>query len=79
MTEAVNLTDTHCHLDLEQFDADRAEVLARARAEGLSRILIPGLDLASSRVVVELAAVDPMLVHGQTRQRPARTQIPSRQ
>ena len=57
----VNLTDTHCHLDLEQFDSDRAEVLVRARAEGVRRILIPGLDLASSRAVVELAASDPML------------------
>jgi TatD DNase family protein len=61
MTQAVNLTDTHCHLDLEQFDADRVEVLARAQAAGVSRILIPGLDLASSRAVVELAGADPML------------------
>jgi TatD DNase family protein len=57
----VNLTDTHCHLDLEQFDSDRAEVLARARAGGVSRILIPGLSLPSSRAAVELAASDPML------------------
>jgi TatD DNase family protein len=57
----VNLTDTHCHLDLDQFDADRAEVLARAGAAGVRRILIPGLDLASSRAVVELAGADPML------------------
>lgn len=55
------LTDTHCHLDLEQFDGDRAEVLARARQAGIRHILLPGLDLASSQSVVELAETDPML------------------
>ena len=28
------LFDSHCHVDLEQFDADRTEVLARARTAG---------------------------------------------
>jgi TatD DNase family protein len=57
----MNLTDTHCHLDLEQFDADRDEVMARARAAGLTRILIPGLDLESSRRIVKLAENHPNL------------------
>jgi TatD DNase family protein len=35
--------DTHCHLDLPVFDADRAEVLARARDVGVSAILIPAI------------------------------------
>ncbi len=55
------LTDSHCHLDFSDFDADRAEVLKRARASGVSRILIPGVDLASSRRAVALATEDPML------------------
>lgn len=55
------LTDSHCHLDFSDFDADRAEVLQRAQAAGVSRILIPGVDLASSRRAVALAAEDPML------------------
>jgi len=46
---------------LEQFDADRGEVLERAWAAGLTRILIPGLDLASSRRVVKLAESHPNL------------------
>ncbi len=50
------LIDSHCHLDSEEFDADRAEVLARARAARVSRILIPGVNLASSRQAVTLAA-----------------------
>jgi len=49
------LVDTHCHLDLVVFDADRAEVLARAREAGVSRVLIPATDIASSRRVVALA------------------------
>ena len=57
----MNLTDTHCHLDLEQFDADRSQVLERAWAAGLTRILIPGLDLASSQRVVKLAESHPNL------------------
>jgi TatD DNase family protein len=57
----MNLTDTHCHLDLEKFDADRSQVLERAWAAGLTRILIPGLDLASSQRAVKLAESHPNL------------------
>lgn len=53
--------DSHCHLDSEEFDADRAEVLARARAAGVNRIVIPGVHLASSRKAIALAAADSML------------------
>ncbi|GAB4502923.1 MAG: TatD family hydrolase [Anaerolineales bacterium] len=55
------LTDTHCHLDLERFDADRPDVLSRARAVGVTRILIPAIDLPSCRRVLALAASDEML------------------
>jgi TatD DNase family protein len=57
----VTLTDTHCHLDLDQFDSDREAVLERAAQAGLDRILIPGLNLTSSRVAVKLAGSHPML------------------
>lgn len=30
--------DSHCHLDGEEFDADREDVLARARAAGLTQV-----------------------------------------
>lgn len=49
------LTDTHCHLDFDQFDPDRDKVIQRARDAGLTRILVPGIDLASSRAAVALA------------------------
>jgi TatD DNase family protein len=57
----MNLTDTHCHLDFEKFEPDRPDVLTRAREAGLTRILIPGIDLPSSRRAVELAESDPLL------------------
>ena len=44
MTEATTLAlvDSHCHIDMPQFDADRDEVVARAREAGLVEMLIVG-------------------------------------
>ncbi len=36
------LVDSHCHIDMPQFDADRDEVVARARAAGLVEMLVVG-------------------------------------
>lgn len=55
------LIDSHCHLDSDTFHADRAEVLQRARIAGVTHIVIPGTDLASSRKAVALANEDSML------------------
>jgi TatD DNase family protein len=44
MTEPAKLAlaDSHCHIDMPQFDADREEVVARARAAGVVQMLIVG-------------------------------------
>jgi len=44
MPEPAKLTvaDSHCHIDMPQFDADRDEVVARARAAGVLTMLIVG-------------------------------------
>ena len=50
------LFDTHAHLDQEEFDADRAEVFARAREAGVTTILAVGVTAASSAACVALAS-----------------------
>lgn len=50
------LTDTHVHLDMEEFEGDRPQVLARALDAGVSRMISIGTDLASSRKSIEIAA-----------------------
>ena len=37
------MIDTHCHLDVPRFDADRPEVLNRAWAAGLTGLVIPAI------------------------------------
>jgi TatD DNase family protein len=51
----VRLIDTHAHVHYESFDADRADVLARAEADGVVRIINIGYDLPSGRASVALA------------------------
>lgn len=55
------LTDTHCHLNLNIFRDELPELLERAWQQGLDRILIPGIDLETSRAAVELAEKHPKL------------------
>jgi TatD DNase family protein len=55
------LTDTHCHLDFNKFDADRADVLLRAQQAGVARIMIPGTSWTSSLSAIKLAESHPML------------------
>jgi len=37
------LIDTHCHLDVDRFDADRDAVIARAAAAGIAGMLVPAI------------------------------------
>jgi TatD DNase family protein len=56
------LIDTHCHLNFDTYEPDRAEVVARAAAAGVTRIIIPGVDVATTREALALAAQYPSQV-----------------
>ena len=48
------MIDCHAHLAVSDFDADRDEVLARARESGVERVLVVGEDYDDDRRVVAL-------------------------
>lgn len=55
------LVDSHCHLDAPEFDADRDAVIARARAAGVTRQVIPAVSAAGWPALRALCARTPGL------------------
>ncbi|GHT98459.1 deoxyribonuclease [Betaproteobacteria bacterium] len=53
------LIDTHIHLDAAEFDADRAAVLAQARAGGVGGFVAPAVERAGFARVLALAEREP--------------------
>lgn len=49
------LIDSHAHLEMKEFDRDRAEVIGRARAAGVEAIVTVGTNLRLSRKALSLA------------------------
>ena len=50
----MQLTDTHTHLYVEQFDEDRSEVINRALQAGVSRFFIPAIDSSYHQAMFDL-------------------------
>ncbi|HUR93748.1 MAG TPA: TatD family hydrolase [Gemmatimonadales bacterium] len=55
------LIDTHCHLADQAYDADRAEVMARAWASGVAHVVVIGETRASAERGLALAGTEPRL------------------
>lgn len=53
------MIDTHCHLDVDRFDADRTLVLERAWRAGLEGLLIPAIGPDRWEALLEWPARDP--------------------
>lgn len=53
------LTDSHAHLEMREFDRDRDEVVRRAAAAGVKRIVTVGTTLADCEKAVAIAAANP--------------------
>ena len=50
------LIDTHVHLDAAEFDADRGEVVARARLAGVAAMVVPAVERANFAAVAACCA-----------------------
>jgi TatD DNase family protein len=55
------LIDSHCHLNFEAFEGDRAETLVRAGEAGVVALINPATNLADSQAIVALAEAIPQL------------------
>lgn len=55
----LRFTDTHTHLYVSEFDADRAAVVERALSSRVSRMILPNIDIASIEPMRQLAASYP--------------------
>ncbi|MBE0507746.1 MAG: TatD family hydrolase [Marinospirillum sp.] len=57
----MQLADAHCHLDFPEFDADRDQVLIKARAAGIRQIILPATTAKRWDGLLKLASTDPQL------------------
>lgn len=57
----MELIDTHCHLDVEEFAADRWEVLAACERLGIRALVLPGVVADDWPQLLATAAASPLL------------------
>lgn len=57
----VHLIDSHCHLDFNDFDQDRTDILQNCVRSGIEKIVIPGVTVNSWPKQIELCNSNPML------------------
>ena len=49
------MIDTHCHIDFEEYDKDRSEVIARAK-DKLDAVIVSGIGYGSNQGVLDLCS-----------------------
>lgn len=59
----MKIVDTHTHLDGEEFDEDRAEVIMRAKEAGVGMVFLPAIDVKTSEAVLKLSHEYPGYVY----------------
>lgn len=50
----MRLVDTHCHLYLPEFDADRPQMMERARQAGITKFCLPSIDSSVMDSVIRM-------------------------
>ncbi|MDR2764797.1 MAG: TatD family hydrolase [Tannerella sp.] len=55
----MKIIDTHTHIYLEEFDADRDEVIRRAKASGVEALLLPNVDVTTQAPLFNLCDTEP--------------------
>lgn len=50
----MEIIDTHCHLDVDEFDPDRDEVLKHCRENHINKIIVPSIDANGWHKLLEL-------------------------
>ncbi len=54
-TSELSWIDTHCHAYVPEFDVDREEVIAKASAKGVHKIMLPNIDMDTIAGMMDLA------------------------
>ena len=59
----MSFIDTHSHIYLPEFDEDRSEVILRAKAAGITHIVLPNVDQSTIAQLLCLEKTDPAYFH----------------
>lgn len=59
----MNLVDTHTHIYLPEFDADREEAITRAFGSGIVKMLMPNIDTGSVSSMLDAESQHPDKLH----------------
>ena len=57
------LSDTHCHLYMQDFEDDLDKVIENASAAGIRKILVPGIDAGTSQESITLSQTFPEYIY----------------